>query len=1026
SPEAINLAIAENALKQYALREIFSKEVSTAHLKGALHLHDLGYPIRVYCSAHSLEFIKKYGLRLINLSTASTPAKHAHTLTGHLNTFLASMQAYYAGALGISFVNVFYAPYFVGADYKEMRQQAQYLIFSCSQNAFSRGGQSLVPEETIWVKEGEKLKQAGIGELVDEFIELDERKEELIDGTEISRNNFKGIEAISFDEKGKIRCKKISAFARIPFKGKIYSITTNKGEVKGVTGSHSVFVWNGRKFEAKKAEELRRNDYIVTALKAKGLVGERNELDLIEFYLNRKEAENEVRVYDTEERFKKALMERYGRSFYKEFEKDTGVKAECVRSNWLRYKKIPLKYYFEFVGNPEEEKLIYKGDSQTVFPARSKVTKSLVKLLGYYVSEGHNSLRSRSFIAVSNKEEKFIESVKECLNELSYHYIVNENKRNGVKTVVIQGILAKIISDLGEEENGVKKIPFIIYNASKELQKEFLNAFHEGDGLKRRNSYAIANTSENVVNGISLLMAMNEKDFHLFKRTYANEKWKPCYELRESLMDNRVIDHKISRELIGRKGFRKELKNLSADIESKGGTKTQQIQLLQMLMEAEVGFARIKEINTCDYEGFVYDVSVPGNESFLGGTGLIFFHNTLFIDFNIHLGIPEFLKKVPAIGPGGKYTGKTYEEYEKEAQLFAKALMDVWREGDGDGKPFPFPKLDLHVNQESFDDPRQFELLKYACLISSENGAPYFAFDRDAVNLSMCCRLRTKLTDTYVLEHPESIRYCGFQNVTINLPQAAYRGGKGNIEKCIEEVRNTMDLAMKAHLEKKEFISTLMKENGPLWQVGKVSPDGIPYLDLDKATYIIGLIGLNECVKHLIGKELHESDEAFKLGLKIISAMNLKTKELEKETGLRVALEESPAESASLRLARVDLKEFPESKEYVRGNKETREVYYTNSIHLTPDAPVSISERIEKQGKFNPLIESGAITHVFLGEQRPEPEAILNLVKKTWENTQSDQIVISPEFTVCDDCNRVSPGYKRKNLGGNRNERKRS
>ena len=75
-------------------------------MEGKVHLHDLGYPTRVYCSSHSLEYIKKYGLRLGNLDTASAPAKHARTLTGHLNTFLASLQAYYAGALGLLLLDI--------------------------------------------------------------------------------------------------------------------------------------------------------------------------------------------------------------------------------------------------------------------------------------------------------------------------------------------------------------------------------------------------------------------------------------------------------------------------------------------------------------------------------------------------------------------------------------------------------------------------------------------------------------------------------------------------------------------------------------------------------------------------------------------------------------------------------------------------------------------------------------------------------------------------------------------------------
>lgn len=528
NPEAVNLAIAENALKQFALSSVFSKDVANAHLTGALHLHDLGFITRVYCSAHSPEYIKKYGLRdLLTLSTTAKPAKYASVLTGHILTFLASMQPYYAGALGLSHINVFYAPLLVGKSYKQMVQEAQNLIFGVAQGAFSRGGQ------------------------------------------------------------------------------------------------------------------------------------------------------------------------------------------------------------------------------------------------------------------------------------------------------------------------------------------------------------------------------------------------------------------------------------------------------------------------------------------------------TMFIDFNVHLGIPNYMKDVPAIGANGEYTGKTYSEYEEITQQFAKAMLEVWKQGDSEGKVFTFPKCDLHINQEAFDDLKQKEILKFACDVASNNGSPYFIFDRDEVTLSACCRLKTKVEDTYVLKHPESLRFCGFQNVTINLPQAAYKSGK-NVDMCIKEIGKAMDLAVRAHLEKKSFIRQLMSSKfNPLWQIGKLAQDGRPYIDLEKSTYILGLIGLNECVKFLTGEELHDSDDAYKLGLKIVSSMYLRLKDYEKKYKLHFTLEESPAEGASLRFAKVDLKRYPEAKEFVRGNLENGEVYYTNSIHFVPDAPISIFERIEKQGRFNNIIESGSITHVFVGEQMPDADAVFSLVKKTWENTQSAQLTISPEFTVCRDCKKVSSGYKR-------------
>ncbi|MBU4304441.1 MAG: anaerobic ribonucleoside-triphosphate reductase [Candidatus Omnitrophica bacterium] len=388
---------------------------------------------------------------------------------------------------------------------------------------------------------------------------------------------------------------------------------------------------------------------------------------------------------------------------------------------------------------------------------------------------------------------------------------------------------------------------------------------------------------------------------------------------------------------------------------------------------------------------------------------------SLFIDFNVHTGVPGYLANIPAIGAKGQYTGRTYGDYEETVIRFAKAMLDVWRDGDRDGRVFAFPKCDLHISNETFEDPRQLELLRYACLIASENGTPYFVFDRgnEAV-LSQCCRLRQKINDIYMIEHPESMRFCGFQNVTINLPQAAYRSGKGNVDGLLKEIGRVMDIAAKAHLEKKEFVSRLSEPGMPMWEVGKPAKDGRPYIDLEKATYIIGLIGLNECVQYITGKELHESDEIFKLGLKIVSFMNQKTKEYEKNYGLKFSLEESPAESACRRLPKVDLRQFPEAASVIKGDIDNDRYYYTNSIHFRADAPVDLLTRIQKQSKFHTLIESGAIIHAFVGEQKPAPESILNLVKKTFLQTQTAQLTISPEFTMCNSCLKTNRGLDNK------------
>ena len=130
-------------------------------------------------------------------------------------------------------------------------------------------------------------------------------------------------------------------------------------------------------------------------------------------------------------------------------------------------------------------------------------------------------------------------------------------------------------------------------------------------------------------------------------------------------------------------------------------------------------------------------------------------------------------------------------------------------------------------------------------------------------------------------------------------------------------------------------------------------------------------------------------------------------KNYSKQYGLKFSLEESPAESATRRFALINQVLFPELSEVIKGTRE--DPYLTNSVHLTADAPVDLITRIRKQAAFHPAIDSGAIIHAFLGEQRPPAASIRNLVEKSYRGTQAAQLTLSPEFTVCEDCKTTTP-----------------
>ena len=389
---------------------------------------------------------------------------------------------------------------------------------------------------------------------------------------------------------------------------------------------------------------------------------------------------------------------------------------------------------------------------------------------------------------------------------------------------------------------------------------------------------------------------------------------------------------------------------------------------------------------------------------------------TIFTDFNVFITITDWLRKVQAVGPGGKLLEDengnpiTYEYYEKTARKFLRMMLEVWKEGDLSGKPMPFPKADCHISSNDFVEPEAVELLKYACEVSSHNGIVYFVFDHDSTALSACCRLRLQIDKQY-LEQPERTRFTGMQNVTTCLPACAYRSEKDK-RKFFSEIRHCMNLAMKAHIQKKAFIEKLgQSKTNPLYlMITEPYFDGEPYVDPSKATYIFGISGLNEAVKYMTGQELHESDEAHEYGLDVITFMYTRLEYYREKYGLKVVLEESPFESGSRRSAKTDVLNYPDAKYYVQGNLETGDIYYTNSIHFRADADVDLVERITKQSEFHSLIEAGAIIHAFVKENMPSPEAIYSLVEKTHKNTDCAQLVISPDFTICSSCSTTSHG----------------
>ena len=386
----------------------------------------------------------------------------------------------------------------------------------------------------------------------------------------------------------------------------------------------------------------------------------------------------------------------------------------------------------------------------------------------------------------------------------------------------------------------------------------------------------------------------------------------------------------------------------------------------------------------------------------------------LYTDIHIYGEVPEHWANIPAIGPAGKLTGKTYGEYTKDVQRFARAIFEVFKEGDATGKPFILPRPLLHITELFLKTDDSFGLLQQACAVASLKGNMCFIFDRGGDAVSFVCVKPGEKDETGYkeeLDKPWLMRTAAIQSVSLNLPRIAYKASRDE-KKLWGLLQEFTATAVKAHIQKKDFLEKLLSyaDQGPLSMLA-MNNDGFPYLRMNRAFYIIGLVGLNELVQIHLGSQLHEAPEALAFGLEVVEYLQSEVKRWSRETAMKFVLEQSPAETTAYRFARLDLKYYsPAAGRYVKGNIADGAIYYTNSTHLNVAADITPAQRVIQEGLFHKHLEGEVITHLQLGSFNPDKEELRRFVKNAFYKSANRQIDFTPEFTSCASCGKTASG----------------
>ena len=379
-------------------------------------------------------------------------------------------------------------------------------------------------------------------------------------------------------------------------------------------------------------------------------------------------------------------------------------------------------------------------------------------------------------------------------------------------------------------------------------------------------------------------------------------------------------------------------------------------------------------------------------------------------DLHLDWDAPAHLRDRDAIGPGGETTGRRYSDYDREARQLLCALLEVYIEGDAHARPFLTPRIAIHVGRDFGGSSDSHAAIELMSRMAAERGGLTVLFDRDDENVF---RSRYGVCDgqTAATNATHDWRSCHFQVITLNLPRVGYLAGDDQV-KVFEEITRLMEVAAQAHLEKRVFLEKLLAlgDRGPLSAL-TTRAGGKPILRLNWTTHSIGVVGLNELCRAVLGTELHQSPAAVEFGRKVLAHLRYEVERLSSKHKVRFRLGGVPADAAAQRLARLDLRFFGQTAaEVVCGRPDAQGAYYTDGVRWSAKSNVPIMVRIKAEGEFHDLLFSNAATEVWLGRLTLGAEDLSRLISESFLHSKCGGLVFCPEFTYCADCGKASRG----------------
>jgi excinuclease ABC subunit B len=610
-------------------------------------------------------------------------------------------------------------------------------------------GKSLDYNDPIFVTDKSGLIQkAKIGEFVEKHLsspnKLKDTEYQKLEGFKITSFNPKTLEIENKDILEVSRHKETV----------LYEITLDDNSTINVTKDHNCYRFRNCRMDLCRTDELEEGDFLPTSNRFPTPEQDLKSINLLDYCPNRKLSID-------------GLIEKYDPGHKKILEALRTTRAPQWKLNQILGKtkergitKEQLFGYLKKLNLDFEEaspyiKIITQGDQLApILP----ITEDFLTFAGLYVSEGHSTGK---YLLISNSDKNLQETCKRLYDGLGLNY--HQRSQNDLQYYSI--LMANIFSTFGRIAS-TKNVPSLIYNLSNRQLSVFLRAVFDGDGYVEKNSVNLTSASKELINDLRNLLLrygivarvsikpFEDREFYVLRICGRDNLRRYKYNISFSIDYKRdklkvIIPEKTNPnvDLIPNSSkffmeIREKYSLSQRDIAGICGCERSYISMIEggkrspskaifskianWLSKKDPAYSPLKNLQkfnlrkiirikkTKPTKGYVYDLSIKDNETFMAGQGNVFVHNT----FTMANVIEHFQKPTLVLAHNKTLAAQLFTEFK---EFFPKNRVEYFVSYFDYYQPESYlPQKDMYIEKDSKinDKIEQMRLSATASLIS--------------------------------------------------------------------------------------------------------------------------------------------------------------------------------------------------------------------------------------------------------------------------------------------------------------------